>query len=146
MKRRLLYESDATALRNEVKNNLKISLNKIKSMIYMSNIELFGTPELSVIDWELHTTEGLTMVLVEIKFFTQLDSPMLVDLVETLKIVENKLNETLVRVKFDKKGNLKSAKDDSKGLVHGGIMIDELNFDNREESMDLTLASMFNPN
>mgnify|MGYP001764219862 CR=1 FL=1 len=29
MKKRLLYESDATALRNEVKNNLKISLNKI---------------------------------------------------------------------------------------------------------------------
>lgn len=125
----------------EIKNNIKKTIPKIKNLIYLSEPNLIGLPDVKLVDYD-YSEEGLIMVLIQVSFKVDTDQ-ILSGIIDHLSDIDTKLNQLMNKISFDENGNLFSAKV-GKGLTNNGMsLVSKLEYTFRGEEIDLELDFMF---
>lgn len=125
----------------EIKNNIKKTIPKIKNLIYLSEPNLIGLPDVKLVDYD-YSEEGLIMVLIQVSFKVDTDQT-LSGIINHLNDIDTKLNQLMDKISFDENGNLFSAKV-GRGLTNNGIsLVTKLEYTFRGEEIDLELDFMF---
>lgn len=125
--------------KNQVISNLKDSLGKIKNLIYLSDPEVFGLPEVSLVDYDIGDTE-LYMVLIGVKLKVETYSEFELSLViNSLTKVKNKLTLIMDKISFDNDGILKPKSQSGNVMFSHSMLVDTINFSHRDDEIIINL-------
>lgn len=124
--------------KDQIKSNLKGSVNKIKNLIYLSNPEVFGLPEVYLSDFGADN-KGLFMVLIGVKF--EFDSEHEIDeFVYLLTNIKHKLTLIMNKISFDVNGELKPKTQSGYVTFSNTLLIDNLKFNRHEGIISLDIV------
>lgn len=129
--------------KEQLKLNLKNSINKVANLIYGIEPEYINLPTVTIEDIDYsEESNKLYMVLISIEFDTYTDGSFS-DFVNTCKIVYEKLNDVLNRISFDNEGKLKSPSTKGGVFFNGEGMISEVKVNYRDENIHFKIDYMF---
>jgi len=127
----------------EVKKNLNISANKIKTLVSTSASDLVENLQVGIEDMEYSEPNSeLYMVLLEVTF--QSYSEQTFD--EFLKLcteINDKMNSLMDMISFDNEGNLKTRKSGGVLQYTGQPFISKIEFSYKDDMVQLQLGYMF---
>jgi hypothetical protein len=127
----------------EVKKNLNISVNKIKTLLSTSASDLVENLQVGIEDMEYSEPNSeLYMVLLELTF--QSYSEQTFD--EFLKLcteINDKMNSFMDMISFDNEGNLKTRKSGGVLQHSGQPLISKIEFSHKDDKVELQLDYMF---
>lgn len=125
--------------RDEIKSNLRDSINKIKNLIYLSDPNLFGLPETSLEDLDV-VSGRLEMVLINFKFLIYSEQD-LTEVLSTLTEFKEKLFAVLYKISIDSQGNLKPKSKAELFLV--GCLVGNISYTHRDDHITIDVDMMF---
>jgi hypothetical protein len=130
-------------MKQEVKNNLKKSINKIKSLISVNEYNLIDDLQIDIADLDYSETKGeLNMVMLGLSFKTY-SEPVFDEFIKISNEINSKINSLMNMISFDDKGYLKTVKTGGVLTYTGEPMVSKIEFSHRDDNISFELDYMF---